>query len=530
MRHRESEHKHRQGGDEKQFCIASPIMSELLDRSHFTLSPDNNSSPWSEALKMSPHLAPMGDVEMMRHGFGCLKITPEKKHSARHLPNIPNIATMLEQTENLNRIAAKDKTAPDFHINDVDEHTFKQNYASELLKLKAKNIPELPDAELAKFAKGVYKVEDPDGTFDTQAGTARRFARSEAFQEDKERRRNEPHPLSSGVGYCQIITPTGLRLMTDDHGEISASMKQDAALLKEKNPEAAEALTHKAELFAKVQENVRNEIEKFAQTNPHRKPYFDNNGNGLEALYTDFAHSDKLTSLGYSGRELAASMQGLLMDGHVGPKVQARQLMDDLKEALGTAPQKYFQSAAESWQKADERFDAMTDSQKQKAIASYIKTLGQKKIEQEDRALLETRANDLTTCRLKNAPPPPDPNTCDALLRAQASGKNNDNLPDVLKGFYCSAKDAMMSNLPALGQLFNNWGAETGRRMLDQHGQSTNKLISSQAMRVNGIARGVDGDGLISRIGRMQQRSDDFGSREFNEIFKGLSTTKVNDH
>lgn len=482
------------------------------------------------AFQYLPPLRPLEGSNPLPKGFACVNIAEtEKPKEAKtehpYLPRIPNINMMLGQTKNFNRIVSGDPKAADFSIDEISEHEFKKRYVSEILKLKDKVAPELPDTELARFTKGVYKVEDPNGTFDTQSGTPTSVARSEAPEADKFRRRNDLQHASSAIGYCQIITPTALRLMTTDKGEIAASMRGDAAQMRERDSAAAEKLENKAAFFETVQKKVNDEIEAFAKENNGRKDYFDDKGNPSETLYTAFSNSDKRTSLGYSGRELANAMQGMLLDGDVGPKVQARQLMDDLHEAMGTTPQAYFKNATLSWQKAAEKFESMSPQEQKKAITNYIKALDAKKLSDEERGFLEKKATGLAVCRIKDAPLPQDPNTCDALLRTQATDKKQpDNVLDVLKGTYCSAKDMLARNLPALGQLFNNWGADGAKKMLGQHAQNTSKLISPEALRVNSIARGVNSDGLMERINRIQSRADDYGSLELDSIFKDMST------
>jgi hypothetical protein len=66
--------------------------------------------------------------------------------------------------------------------------------------------------------------------------------------------------------------------------------------------------------------------------------------------------------------------------------------------------------------------------------------------------------------------------------------------------------------------------------MLDQHGASTKSLISPEALRANGIARGVNSDGLIERITKIQARPDDYGSRELESIFKDMSGVNYYGH
>ena len=449
----------------------------------------------------------------------------ERNHS---LPKIPSVENMVTESRILSRVASGDPKAPDFQIREASEHEFKQNYVKELLRLKSNVAPHLSDAEMARFTKNVYKVEDPNGTYDTQAGTPQKYADSENPEANRTQRRNNAHPASSGVGYCQIITPTNLRLMTTDNGDIAASMRSDAAQLRQNAPattlDKAEQLEKKAELYQTLGDKIRGEILAFGERDKKsKKEYFDEKGNPTEALYTDFSHSNVKTRLGASGRELAVAMQGLLMDADIGPRVQAKQLAEDLRDSTGKAAQEYFKNAEQDWQKATEKWETLSAQEQKRLITSYISKLDAKTINPETRELLETRASGLAVCRAKDSPPSTDPDTCDAILKAHNAKKQDESIPQVLKGYFCSGKDALSRALPALGQMFNNWGSQTGTKMLDQHGASTKSLISPEALRANGIARGVNNDGLIERITKIQSRPDDFGSRDFESIFKDMS-------
>ncbi len=540
MRHHRSSHHHdtheQPAEKTQQFC------PQGLSGGTMQFSPLNSSELMADPLYRSLSAKTLSSThfDQFSKNFGCIDVnlrSNQKTERTEHnnsLPRIPSVENMVTHSRALNRVASGDPNAPDFEIREGSEHEFKQNYAKELLSLKSKVAPNLSDAEMARFTKNIYKVEDPNGTYDTQAGTPQKYADSENPEANKWQRRNNAHPASSGVGYCQIITPTNLRLMIADNGNIAASMRDDAEHLRKdehlhKNGHAASAdeadkLEKKTELFETLQTKIRAEILAFGeQNNKTSKKYFDGKGNPTEALYTDFSHSNTKTKLGASGRELAVGMQGLLMDADIGPKVQAKQLAEDLRDATGKAAQEYFKTAEQGWQKATEKWETLSAQEQKRLITSYISKLGKDNISPETRELLEMRANDLAGGRAKESPAPTDPDTCDAILKAHNTKQQDESVPLVLKGYFCSSKDALSRALPALGQMFNNWGSGTGTKMLDQHGASTKALISPEALRANGIARGVNSDGLIERITKIQARPDDFGSREFESIFKDMS-------
>jgi len=542
MRHHRASHHHESSNEhpaEKtlQFC------PQRLSGDTMQFSPLNSGELMADPLyrSLSAKAPATAQLEQFSKNFGCIDLTlrgnlkAEKGEHSHTLPRIPSIENMVSQSRILNRIASGDPTAPDFEIRESSEHEFKQNYVKELLSLKPRVAPNLSDAEIARFTKNIYKVEDPNGTYDTQAGTPQKYADSENPEANKWQRRNNSHPASSGVGYCQIITPTNLRLMIADNGGIAKSMREDAARLR-KDAQApatdeADKLEKKTELFESVQTKIRAEIIDFGEQKSRKnRTYFDEKGNPTEALYTDFSHSNTKTKLGTSGKQLAVGMQGLLMDADIGPKVQAKQLSEDLRDATGKAAQEYFKTAEQGWQKATEKWEALSAPEQKRLITSYISKLDKNNIPPETRELLEMRANDLTDGRAKASQPATDPDTCDAILKAHNLRPQDESVPQVLKGYFCSSKDALSRALPALGQMFNNWGSGTATKMLEQHGASTKSLISQEALRANGIARGVNSDGLIERISKIQSRADDYGSRELESIFKEMSGTNYYGH
>ncbi len=526
--HQENTHEH-PAEKPQEFCL------QRISGDTKPFSPLNSgelmADPLYRSLSAKPH--PSNQFGQFSRNFGCIEISDRNNHrndKAEHshsLQRIPSVENMVTQSRILNRVASGDQTAPDFEIRESSEHEFKQNYVKELLSLKPKVAPNLSDAEMARFTKNIYKVEDPNGTYDTQAGTPQKYADSENPEANKWQRRNNSHPASSGVGYCQIITPTNLRLMIADNGNIPASIRTDVEHLRKdglaETTNEADKLEKKAKLLETLQTKIRAEIVAFGEQNKKNKSYFDGKGNPTEALYTDFSHSNTKTKLGASGRELSVGMQGLLMDADIGPKVQAKQLAEDLRDATGKAAQEYFKTAEQGWQKATEKWESLSAQEQKRLITSYVSKLDKNNISPETRELLEMRANDLTGSRAKESPLPTDPETCDAILKAHNTKQQDENLPQVLKGYFCSSQDALKRALPALGQMFNNWGIGTATKMLDQHGASTKSLISPEALRANGIARGVNSDGLIERITKIQSRPDDFGSREFESIFKDMS-------
>lgn len=494
-------------------------------------SPVNSAELMNDPLFRSLSARPAAsDHSPLAKNFGCLELT--SRHADKpvkpHLTGIPSVQNMIDESKILGRVASGNANAPDFQIREASEHEFKQNYVKELLRLKATTAPSLPDSELARFTKNVYKVEDPNGTYDTQAGTPQKYVDSENPDANKDLRRNNAHPASSGVGYCQIINPTNLRLMISDKGDIVSSLHADAAQLRNSKDDsariAADNLDKKTELFETLQKKIRDEIVEFgARDKKNHKDYFDGNGNPTGALYTAFSRSNAQTKLGATGRELSYAMQGLLMDGDIGPKVQAKQLNEDLRDSTGKAAQEYFNNAAQGWQKAAEKWDSLSEHEQKRLITSYISKLDAKALSEQERQLLERRVEELAAGRTKDAPPQVDAGTCDAILKAHDLNKQDPNFMQVLKGTYCTGQDMLQRALPALGQFFNNWGTENGNRMLDHHGANTSAVLSREALRANGIARGVNGDGLIERIIRIQRRPDDYGSRDFESIFKDMS-------
>lgn len=162
-----------------QVCPLPPIERTMQ------FSPISGGELMADPLLKFPPRSLAGEHFNQPLNFGCLDISSRAAEKTKKtegnppLPRIPSVQNMLDESRILGRVASGDPKAPDFQIREVSEHEFKQSYVRELLRLKARTAPDLPDSELARFAKNVYKVEDPNGTFDTQAGTPEKYADSE---------------------------------------------------------------------------------------------------------------------------------------------------------------------------------------------------------------------------------------------------------------------------------------------------------------------------------------------------------------
>jgi hypothetical protein len=467
------------------------------------------------------------DGQAIMNKFGCLEISASN-HDIPLTHSKPTIQDMINQAARLNKFVSGDRDALPFEVEEISEYEFKKRYYREVRRQRERIAPNLPVADLDRLNKGLYAVEDPDGTFDTQAGTMQDYARSEDPDAYKTLRRNLPNPASTGVGYCQILTPTALHLMLSDNGQIAESMRLNAGEMTDK--QAAVMLQEKAKWFESVQDKLRTQLHILADKDKqHYKDYFDDEGNPTEKLCWNFWESLDKASVGMTNKELAVAAQGLLLDGDIGPIVQGRQLGADLKDAQGKAAQEYFSSKASSWEQSRVMWDKMPADAQEKAILSYIKQLRAANLEEDERSLLASKASELGTSRLKEAPAnasaPAEPAACDALLNAPKVRGSEDIVQRTLLGMWCTPEYLVKQGLATVVQFYNNFGPDNADRMLSKSKESTAHFLGLEALRANSIVQNANTEEVLARI-RQRQKQVSYGTKQFDQISQEFDKEK----
>ncbi len=292
---------------------------------------------------------------------------------------LPSVDEMLMQSKALNRLATGDESQPDFTVKQITEEEFKSNYARETLKVGASLG--LTSAQTEKIVLNIYAFEGGGkATHDMLSGVPMELTKPEADgHTELADKRRQLHPLSSAIGYNQIIMSTNLTF-ADGEGKIVADRLRELA----KDSPRKEELETKAALYENLQTKLHGELMEVVKAHPESKDkYLDKDGKPRYQLYVDFAKSAKPTGLGISGRQFATALHALNLDGDIGPIVQSRQFAQVVGHTLKEETRLKLEQKAQAINERADRFDLLPDNQKQKAIEEVFTraTRGQDKHE-----------------------------------------------------------------------------------------------------------------------------------------------------
>ncbi|HMY04157.1 MAG TPA: hypothetical protein PKA48_12405 [Candidatus Obscuribacter sp.] len=277
---------------------------------------------------------------------------------------LPSVDDMLMQSKALNRLVAADESQPDFTVKEITEEEFKRNYARETLRVGASLG--LTRAETEKIVLNIYAFEGGGkATHDMLSGVPMELTKPEAegHRELADKRR-QMHPLSSAIGYNQIIMSTNLTF-ADGEGKVVADRLRELA----KDSPRKEELEAKATLYENLQKTLHRELMEMVKAHPESKDkYLDKEGAPRYQLYVDFAKSTKPTGLGISGRQFSTALHALNLDGDIGPIVQSRQFAQVVGHTLKEETRFKLELKAQAINERADRFDFLPDKQKERAI------------------------------------------------------------------------------------------------------------------------------------------------------------------
>lgn len=249
----------------------------------------------------------------------------KEKKSASSLPTVND---MLERSKQLQRIATGDNNQPDFKVNETNEATFKQRYAQEATIVGSKY--NLNKSETQEIVQSIYAFEGAGKiTHDTLSGLPMKYTAPDApgSSDNLDERRNF-HPISTAIGYNQILMATNMRLLDTKNNTVVDRLNQ----LSIEDPNRAGEIQEKAKMIASLPGKIRPEL--LSMANKDGKKYKNADGSFRESVYADFARSKEPTSImGLTGREITTALQALNLDRDIGPIIQAQQLGDILETA-----------------------------------------------------------------------------------------------------------------------------------------------------------------------------------------------------
>lgn len=285
---------------------------------------------------------------------------------------LPTVKAMVRLSRHLGRIADHDPRVPDFEIKDVDEHTFTENYVREALNL-AKTANFAPE-QMQPIVEKVYKFECGGRAYhDTLSGVPYKFAvPDEPGTSTNQEHRRSHRPISTGLGFNQLLSATTMRHVQND-GKLIADRLRELA----KDSDRPAELNEKARLVENLQKVIDQETAGFAHKARRRHgAYYDNNGKPLYSLFQDLAASKSRTAVGLTGRQLASAIQALNIDGDIGPVIQSRQVAEVLSDSLKPEVSANLQKKIDMDGERARQFDELSDAQKQRAVNELFAIAG----------------------------------------------------------------------------------------------------------------------------------------------------------
>jgi hypothetical protein len=279
---------------------------------------------------------------------------------------LPTVNEMLEQSRGLQRYAKGDGFQPDFKPLQLSEEEYKKAYAREVINVG--RSANLDKDSMKEIVMNIYAFEGGGkATYDMLSGVPMNLTKpDEPNSTANEDKRRNIHPVSTAIGYNQIIMKTGLSLFEKDSDTVAARLRE----LGKDSPRKDE-LEEKAKLVEGLEATLHSELMTMGEKN--RKKYLDNNGKPTYALLGDFAKSGELTSLGVTGRQLSSGIHALYLDGDIGPILQSRQLADVVSRTLSEKDRPLLEQKINSIKTEADAYDQLPEKDKARAVDEVLR-------------------------------------------------------------------------------------------------------------------------------------------------------------
>jgi hypothetical protein len=257
---------------------------------------------------------------------------PETFRSTGHQPSLNDL---FNASKDLNRIVSHDKTRADFKTLEVSEPEFKKRYAAETLVI-GKSYG-LDSNHMANLVKRIYAFEGGGwGTYYTLSSMPQGLMDDSHKQE-----RLNFHPSSSAMGYNQLLIKNTTNGIIDHGGAIADRLEALAA----QEPARAKELHEKAELVHGIQDILTHK----AKLPPHHK-------------------GDKNRPYVVPRSKLETAIQGLNLDGDIGPIIQSQELNSLLKYSAANKFGDYLALKTAQQTTHAREYDALPAEKKAEAI------------------------------------------------------------------------------------------------------------------------------------------------------------------
>jgi hypothetical protein len=280
---------------------------------------------------------------------------------------------MLGQSVNLWRMAGADPTAPDFSVERDDESTFKRHYVKEAVRLGEQ--VGFSAATTRDLIGHMYAIEGGGwGTADTMAGMNQTMVFSNTVDQTSLAQQREKFvPISSGVGYNQLLRATTLYLFHANGKDISTRLNDIAD--RAQDPARSQALHDKARLVGTLSEM----IDKQAAAVPNAAKYYDTTGQPTWDLYAKLATTETtlLPNYPYTGNQLATAVHALNLDKDIGPIIQAEDVRSLLTFAQRNNILGLLNDKVSIMQRRAEEYDKLPDARRQRAVSEVAAAMRQ---------------------------------------------------------------------------------------------------------------------------------------------------------
>ena len=388
----------------------------------------------------------------------------------------------------------------------------------------------LNKSDTQNIVQNIYAFEDGGrGTDDLLSGVPLGLTTPDAAgSNSNEAKRREIHPLSTAMGYNQLLMATSLHFIDG-----SRAINDRLSELAKSEPARAAVIADKSRVLNDVQKVVHQDLLEFAKSDPGK--YLDAAGKPNYTLYTDFARSTVKSSSGFTGRQVASALQALNLDRDIGPVLQAQQLNEIIEQGLEPDFKTALQRKSSDDLAAAQSFDTLPEATKVAAIGELLDRVdspdSHSAREALERALIEYSKNDKTPLTV-------------AALGQQAYDLLNNKIVGFKKygdttGPLSSGARALVDKLgfaqmngpseegylPAAVELANLAGATNADDML-KHENSTYPTVNffdRGGYQANGIANGRTADELVKAIYRNMHGKngarDNYGIAEMIKAF-----------
>jgi hypothetical protein len=281
---------------------------------------DHGSDYWSRVAEARRHGNFLADFPPVHSGMDNPREWFQSDSLHPKQGGLPSLHDIVEASKSLLREAFGDKKCHDFSLHRVDEDTFKQHYAHEAVKQGAKYGFDKKNVQ--NVVQRIYAFEDGGwGTHETLSSMPEILLKPE-----NQALRNSYHPLSSAIGYNQLMMFNSVSDVRGHGDEMSTRMQEKAAL------------------------------------DPARKKDLDEKSDMLKALQSKKAGNDK-------------GLHALNLDGDIGPVLQGLELgnlfkfakENDFEGDLGKIAARINANAA--------KYDALPPGQKQAAVDEVMNSI-----------------------------------------------------------------------------------------------------------------------------------------------------------